>query len=141
MSLFSSMSSLISVAIDSSSAAMAAKAKADSGGTVREILETFAAETDNNLDDRVVEELVEWAEISVEVLRGLASYAVQAARSSEEYIPTTTGVLRSVANRIEIQGPEIASFIRLVSVKASELADTLENQGGPVADSDNSTQE
>lgn len=141
MSLFSSLSTLFSVAMDSSSAAMAAKEKVEQGGTVRQVLETFARETNNQIDDRVVEELSDWAEVLVDSTRIAAVYALRVAARSEEYLPKAADGLRRVADTIEIQGPELASFARAFSSKAAELADILESQGGPVADSDNSTGE
>ena len=141
MSLFSTLSSVVGFAINGSSAASAAKEKMDEGGTVREIITVFAEKTDNEIDDRAVEEICEGVEQIMEVTRIAAVYGLRVAARADEYLPSATGALRQAADLVEIQGPQLAGLARSFSQRASRLADILESQGGPSAYSDDPTGE
>lgn len=134
MSVFSSLASVIGFALNGSSAAAKAKAKMDSGGTIREIITVFARETDNQLDDRAVEEICNSIEDVMETTRILAVYGLRIAARADDYLPRATETLRMVAEKIDEQGPQIANTARLFSQRASALADILEQQGGPRLD-------
>jgi len=141
LSFFSSLSSVVGFAINGSSAASAAKQKMDEGGTVREIITVFAEKTDNEIDDRAVEEICEGVEQVMEVTRIAAVYGLRVAARADEYLPRATGALRQAADLVEIQGPQLAGFARSFSQRASHLADILESQGGPSAYSDDPIRE
>jgi hypothetical protein len=131
MGLFSSVSTFASLAFDSSSAALVAKEAYENGGSVSDVIRTFALETDNSVDDAVVEEICEWAEAGVGLARTVGIYALMAAIRIDRAGPKITNNARIFADAIENQGPELAQIARSVAQYSSRMADLLEMEGNP----------
>lgn len=131
MGLFSSISTFASFAFDSSSAARVAKEKYENGGSVSDVIHTFASETDNSIDDAVVEEICEWAEAGVGLARTVGIYALMIAIRIDRAGPQITNNARIFADAIENHGPELAQIARSVAQYSSHMADLLETEGSP----------
>ena len=135
MSFFSSITQAVSLVFDSSSAAMTAKDVYSNGGTIREAITTFASETDNSVDDKIVEEICDWVELGIDSLYSLSQHLGTAIEVSEKLSPIVADKLRLASNIIEIRGPDTIASLRGFARKATELAELLEREGGPDADS------
>lgn len=126
MGAFSALGTVVSLTLETSRAASAAREALDDGRPLAEVVRVFAQETETDLDDRAVEELIEGMEKFVEVAREVAVLAIRVAPRLEEWAEVGIARGREVLDWAEANLPEVREGLATVASGASRVADEAE---------------
>ena len=126
MGAFSALGTVVSLTLETSRAASAAREALDDGRPLAEVVRAFAQETETDLDDRAVEELIEGMEKFVEVAREVAVLAIRVAPRLEEWAEVGIARGREVLDWAEANLPEVREGLATVASGASRVADGAE---------------
>ena len=123
---------VLGLVVEQSKAASAASAAYNRGESIPEIAQAFAKETENEIDDKIAEEVEE-------LLEGVSTFAKQTGKICAEgidafnlYAPTVILNLRLLSDKLESLLPEATMRLEQIKNMAQELhdiAEDLQNRG------------
>ena len=96
------------------------------GKPLADVVREVARATDNTIDDKVAEELVDAVETSVGLVRDAARALQTTAKLIEENAPFVLAELRSAVDSLEARSDEIADQARQVANTSEGIATWLE---------------
>jgi hypothetical protein len=126
MGLLSALGTAVAVTMETSRAASAARQSLRSGAPLAEAVRAFARETETDLDDRVVEELIDGTEQVVELARQAAITALKWAPRLDTSAARAISQGRRLLDWAEEHLPDLRNGLTKFARGASRVANEAE---------------
>lgn len=105
----------------------------NAGKSLPQVVQAFAAETDNQLDDQMAAELAQWIAQGCEVADQVAQAAIVTAAQLANQTPVQADRLRKLAEQAEYHAPEILRTLHDVADRSETVAQDVEKVAMAVA--------
>ena len=128
MSFWSTISTLWSLSNEYTAAVAAANESFQKGESLAKVVKTFAAQTNNAIDDKAVNLMIEDLALAIGYINQASLVAGQAAAKIEAYAPMVLSTVEKgikEAHKLAEQGSEQAESIRKFAVDVGVLATKL----------------
>lgn len=116
----------LGLVVEGSQAAKAARDAWLAGGSIRQAVEAFAAETEGEFDDELVADLVEFLEQAASTTREASVLLVRAAVRVDAAAPRVLDALDETAAGARRFAPRLRDFLRVAAQHGFRVTETLD---------------